>query len=248
MADQCLFCKRLVYKNKVCENHYSIYEEQKDNLLKYERRKIEFKQYYHNLRHGIYKFMDYKVIVELCLKLMALADIYFELYNEDALVKVVLTDVNKIIRTKVNQIKESRDVMMNRYSTMFNDIDFRKKWKCDIRTEDGHYVRSRAEQVIDNYLYNHGIVHCYEKLIILDREYESTLLSDFYIPEIDLYIEYYGKYDSEYFARKNAKDQIYRENNLNYIALGQKDLDNLDDVLLKVIITRRAQVQKKGQL
>ena len=31
---------------------------------------------------------------------------------------------------------------------------------------DGHKVRSKAELIIDNYLYNHGIVHEYEKKIV----------------------------------------------------------------------------------
>ena len=103
-----------------------------------------------------------------------------------------------------------------------------------------------AEQVIDNFLYHHNIVHSYEKRIILPREHESILISDFYIPEIDTYIEYYGKYDGEYISRKHVKDQIYMENGLNYIALGKKDLDNLDDILWKEIVTRRSH-NKKGQ-
>ena len=245
MADQCLFCKQLVYKKNVCAKHYEIFMEQKEKLLLERRSKIDIKPYYHNLRHDIYKFMNYQVIVELCLKLIALAEIYYEEYNKDDLINIVLTDVNKIIRTKVTQIKDNRNAMESRYTSLFNDIDFRKKWKSDIRAEDGHYVRSRAEQLIDNYLYHHGIVHAYEKLIVLDRESESILLSDFYIPEIDTYIEFYGKYDGEYLARKHAKDQIYQENHLNYIPLGKRDLDNLDDTLLKGI---KMMKKKKGQL
>lgn len=244
MADYCMFCKRLVYKKSMCSLHYDIFEEQKIKLLINDRKKEEYKPYYHNLKHDIYKFSDFKIIAELCIKLIALSEIYFEKYGNEELLKVVLTDINKIVRTKVKQIKENRNVMASRYTTLFNDIDFRSKWRSNIRTEDGHYVRSRAEQVIDNYLYNNGIVHAYEKLIVLDRESDATLLSDFYIPEIDTYIEYYGKYDTEYISRKYAKDQIYKENNLNYIALGKKDLDNLDDVLLKEIKSKK---NKKGQ-
>lgn len=246
MSNQCYFCTKVVHKHGMCDNHYQIYLEQKEKIVMEDKKEYDFKPHYHNLKHSIYKMINYVNIVELSIKLIALAEVYYERYKNDELINSVITDVNKIIRYKVKQIKDNRAAMEIRYSTLFNDIDFRKKWRQNIKTEDGHYVRSRAEQIIDNFLYNHGIVHAYEKLIVLERESEATLLCDFYIPEIDTYIEYYGKYDSEYIARKNAKDLIYRENNLNYIPLGKNDLDNLDDVLLKAIISRRSH-NKKGQ-
>ena len=246
MADTCLFCRKTVYKKNMCEEHYKQYEKTKELLMFEERDRRDFKSYYHNLRHSIYKFDEFKKIAELCIKLIALADVYHEIYHKDDLVLVVLTDVNKIVRHKVKQIRENREYMSQRYTTLFNDLDFRKKWAANLRAEDGHYVRSRAELLIDNYLYHHGVLHAYEKLIVLDRENDSTLLSDFYIPELDLHIEYYGKYDGEYIARKYAKDSIYKENEINYLPLGKKDLDNLDDVLSKVLITRRSR-NKKGQ-
>ncbi len=41
--------------------------------------------------------------------------------------------------------------------------DFRSKFPCTHRTQDGHVVRSRAEVLIDNWLYVQGIVHAYER-------------------------------------------------------------------------------------
>ena len=246
MPDQCYFCRKASYKHGMCEAHYQIYLEEKENLLEEDKKEYDFKPHYHNLKHSIYKIINYPRIVDLCIKLIAIADIYYERYENDELTKVVIGDVCNIIRNKVIKIKENNKIMAERYSSLFNDIDFRNKWKANFRTEDGHYVRSMAEQVIDNFLYHHGIVHSYEKRIIIPRDHDSILISDFYIPELDTYIEYYGKYDGEYISRKHAKDQIYKENNLNYIALGKKDLENLDDILWKEIVTRRSH-NKKGQ-
>ena len=246
MSDQCMFCKKTVYKNSMCEGHYETYIEHKQKLFEEDKKAVDFKTHYHNLKHKIYNMITYPHIVDLCIKLIAIADLYYEKYDKAELKIVVVNDVNKIIRYKVKQIKENREIMDSRYSKLFNDIDFRNKWKKDIKTEDGHYVRSRAEQLIDNFLYHNNIVHAYEKLIILPFQNESTILCDFYIPEINTYIEYYGKYDEEYIARKHAKEQIYKENNLNHIALGRKDLDNLDDILMREILIRRIQ-KKKGQ-
>ena len=41
--------------------------------------------------------------------------------------------------------------------------DFREKFKAEYRTNDGHYVRSRAELVIANWLFAEGIAYAYEK-------------------------------------------------------------------------------------
>ena len=38
-----------------------------------------------------------------------------------------------------------------------NSDDFRKKFPANLRTPDGHYVRSRAEILIDDFLYKNGL-------------------------------------------------------------------------------------------
>ena len=45
------------------------------------------------------------------------------------------------------------------------NIDHRKNYIAEYRTKDGHYVRSKSELAIDNYLYNNNIIHAYEKKI-----------------------------------------------------------------------------------
>jgi len=55
---------------------------------------------------------------------------------------------------------------------------FREKFEAKHRTQDGHYVRSKAEMIIDNLLYQYGIVHAYERKLPI----EEDVYSDFYIP------------------------------------------------------------------
>lgn len=110
--------------------------------------------------------------------------------------------------------------------------DFRKKYPANYRTTDGHYVRSKAEAMIDDYLYNSKIVHIYEKkLPILEDVY-----SDFFIPSIKgsepVYLEYWGLVgDEDYDKRKNIKQSIYNQYNYNLIELDDKHIENLDDHL-----------------
>lgn len=107
--------------------------------------------------------------------------------------------------------------------------DLRKNFEASYRTEDWHYVRSKAEQLIDNWLYNRGIPHAYEKRVPI----EELVYSDFFIPIWKkVYIEYWGlEQNPKYRKRKELKINFYKENNKNLIELTDKDIENLDDIM-----------------
>jgi len=107
--------------------------------------------------------------------------------------------------------------------------DYREKWEAKHRTLDGHYVRSRAEVIIDNHLYQYGLVHAYERKIIIGEE---EVLSDFYLPAGKVYIEFWGMEDDEkYSERKRKKIEFYKKNEIPLIELNDNDILNLDDHL-----------------
>ncbi|SKB82574.1 hypothetical protein [Maribacter arcticus] len=111
----------------------------------------------------------------------------------------------------------------------FDTDEFRKKHEAKYRTQDGHRVRSRAEAMIDDYLYNNGVAHAYERRLPgIDEE----VISDFYIPAGKVFIEFWGMEENEkYQERKNKKLEIYADNNFNLIELKDKDIETIDDVL-----------------
>ena len=115
---------------------------------------------------------------------------------------------------------------------------FREKFEAKLRTTDGHYVRSRAELVIDNWLYTYGIVHAYERRLNLEEE----CYCDFYIPQGPgrpqaVYIEYWGMEDDPKYAdRKRKKLELYRKNEIPLIELNGTDIDNLDDILARKLL------------
>lgn len=136
--------------------------------------------------------------------------------------KWLLDSINAATGTSYAQVVET--------SAFELDTDeFRKKHPANYRTQDGHRVRSRAEAMIDDYLYTNGIAHAYEKrLPILDHE----VISDFYIPEGRVYIEFWGMEENEqYRDRKLKKLEIYRSNDIKLIEMNNQDLERLDDVL-----------------
>lgn len=107
------------------------------------------------------------------------------------------------------------------------------KFKPTHRATDGHQVRSRAEMLIDNWLYFSGIVHAYERLLPVEEE----LYCDFYVPAGKVYIEFWGlENDPKYKERKEKKKEIYKKYGFNLIELNDEHIQNLDDFLPKMLL------------
>lgn len=116
-----------------------------------------------------------------------------------------------------------------------SDLDYRKKWPADNRCDDGHYVRSRGEQLVDNWLYHHNICHAYE-VKVRDKDSGKEYISDFYLPHIDTYVEVWGFKTPEYLARRKRKTEIYHRNGLKLIEMTDAEIKVLDDYLRRVIL------------
>lgn len=113
------------------------------------------------------------------------------------------------------------------------DIGFREKFQAKHRSTDGHFVRSKAEMLIDNWLYMAEIVHAYERKLPI----EEDVYSDFYIPTGKVYIEYWGyENESKYLARKKRKIELYKKYGFNLIELVDEDVQNLDDILPRLLL------------
>ena len=112
----------------------------------------------------------------------------------------------------------------------FNEVDFRLRWKAEYRCEDGHYVRSKNEAIVDNWLYSHGICHAYEKAVF-DPDSGDTLCSDFYVPAMNLYIEIWGMSSQEYVLRRERKTALYGRLGCRLIEIDGDTVKNIDDVL-----------------
>ncbi len=137
--------------------------------------------------------------------------------------KVLNDSVEHILGNKPIQTDKSQDDMLG----------FRDKFPAKHRTADGHLVRSKAEMIIDNWLYMAEIVHAYERKLPI----EEDVYCDFYIPAGKVYIEYWGyENDKKYAARKKLKQAIYTQYDFNLIELNDNDVLLLDDVLPKYLL------------
>lgn len=110
---------------------------------------------------------------------------------------------------------------------------FRHKFEATHRATDGHFVRSKAEMLIDNWLYMAEIVHAYERKLPIEEE----MYCDFYIPTGKVYIEFWGyDNDEKYLVRKQEKQALYQKYNFNLIELTDEEVLNLDDVLPRLLL------------
>ena len=150
---------------------------------------------------------------------------------------------NKILIRSING-KDNRNEVKLENNESNDVVEFRKKFPANYRTKDGHLVRSRAEMVIDNALYEYGLAHAYERKLPI----EEDVYSDFYIPSKNggkaVYIEFWGYEENEkYLKRKKLKQEIYKKYELNLIELSDKHIENLDDHLPRMLLKYNIKVE-----
>lgn len=98
---------------------------------------------------------------------------------------------------------------------------------------DGHYVNSKVKMLIDNWLYMAEIVHAYKRKLPI----EENVYCDFYIPTGKVYIECWSNNnDPMYEARKQKKIAIYKQYGFKLIELNDSDVQNLDDILPRLLL------------
>jgi hypothetical protein len=106
----------------------------------------------------------------------------------------------------------------------------------------GEQVKSHAEQKIADFLSRNGIRYEYERPIEVGIWIfnEELCRPDFYLPDYDVYIEYWGMMDVddcrkrlEYRRSMAWKMKQYRRYNIKYISIYPDNLKKLDWVLRK---------------
>jgi len=131
---------------------------------------------------------------------------------------------DKKLLVKITKCKEI-EIMDESYEGMF---------KC----KDGHIVKSKSERDIDNYLFDNGIPHAYEKSISIDGNSKNDIHPDFYLPNFagegkHVYIEHWGfnSNNIEYTKSKNYKIKEYKKLGITIISTNEKDMADPDAAL-----------------
>ncbi len=140
---------------------------------------------------------------------------------------------NSAFKAVINEVLGNAGENTQEKVNKSDNNDFRTKFEAKHRATDGHFVRSKAEMLIDNWLYMAEIVHAYERRLPIEEE----VYCDFYIPTGKVYIEFWGlENDPKYAERKKIKKAIYEKYNFKLIELTDEEVFNLDDILPKMLL------------
>ncbi len=122
------------------------------------------------------------------------------------------------------------------------DADYEGRYTC----KDGHIVKSKSEREIDDYLFEHGIPHAYERELPYGGTEKEVLHPDFYLKNYlgegnDVCIEHWGYNENniQYTKTKKFKMPIYeklckesKEPTITLICTYEKtDMGKIDTVL-----------------
>ena len=104
-------------------------------------------------------------------------------------------------------------------------------------TIKGEEVKSIAERRIEDYFVKNNINYVYEreakgKVLFFDYKISSP---DFYLPDYDVYVEYWGLVDADdswtraqYIKNMKRKMALYYQNNIKFISIYPDNLKDLD--------------------
>ena len=98
-----------------------------------------------------------------------------------------------------------------------------------VEARDGTVVQSQGERHIAEWLTANGITYRYDSKFRIIAEFQ--IRPDFYLPELDLYIEYWGLDTPKYKMSMYKKQMLYQQEGKRLISVYPKDLPTLDTLL-----------------
>lgn len=98
-----------------------------------------------------------------------------------------------------------------------------------IEARDGTLVQSEGEKRIADWLTAHGLTYRYDSKFRIIAEFQ--IRPDFYLPELDVYIEYWGMDTPQYKMSMYKKQLLYQQESKRLISVYPKDLPFLDRLL-----------------
>lgn len=99
-----------------------------------------------------------------------------------------------------------------------------------IEARDGTLVQSEGERRIAEWLTAHGLSYRYDTKYRIIGEFQ--IRPDFYLPEVDVYIEYWGLDTPQYKMSMYKKQMLYQQEGKRLVSVYPKDLPELNRLLI----------------
>ena len=121
------------------------------------------------------------------------------------------------------------DICFDQTATERRNFETAVEDKKKLRTLDGTLVQSDGERRIADWLAAHAIAYRYDARLRIIEGFQ--IRPDFYLPEYDVYIEYWGLDTPRYKAGMYLKQDLYMHAGKRLISLYPEDKTRLDDTL-----------------
>ena len=109
------------------------------------------------------------------------------------------------------------------------NYDTKVELNKEIRANDGTFVQSDGELKIADWLTARKIKYRYDERVRIIDGY--AIRPDFYLPEFDVYIEYWGMDTIDYKIGMLKKLKLYQQQGKKLVSLYPEDKNNLDIIL-----------------
>lgn len=114
------------------------------------------------------------------------------------------------------------------------NFDTKVELNKTIQAKPGTLVQSDGERLIAEWLADAGIAYRYdERVRIVDG---SAIRPDFYLPEYDMYIEYWGMDTADYKIGMLKKQKLYQQAGKRLISLYPTDKPQLGQILKRKLV------------
>lgn len=109
------------------------------------------------------------------------------------------------------------------------NFETRVELQKTIQADDGTVVQSEGERRIADWLAAHGLAYRYDAKFRIIGEFQ--IRPDFYLPELDVYVEYWGLDTPQYKMSMHKKQMLYQQEGKKLISVYPRDLPQLDALL-----------------
>ncbi|MCX7003269.1 MAG: hypothetical protein NTV22_08355 [bacterium] len=98
-----------------------------------------------------------------------------------------------------------------------------------VEARDGTVVQSKGERLIAEWLTAHGLAYRYDAKFRIIGEFQ--IRPDFYLPELDVYVEYWGLDTPQYKMSMYKKQTLYQQEGKRLVSVYPADLPRLNALL-----------------
>lgn len=117
--------------------------------------------------------------------------------------------------------------------------------KLEFKANDGHYLRSSLEVIVDNILFFNKVPHDVDKVISEEKD-DKNYRYDFFAYKHGYYIEVWGMEDASesYRKKKEKKIQFYKDKGLKLIEINARDFKR-EDLMIDIITEKLKPILEK---